>query len=93
MTGEVAFPASDSSAAVPTVGFVPQQDILPAKLTVYEAILFAARLRLLLEPAPVDAPLAHRLFGRVTDRLFVARLERLEEVRRWARRQILAACR
>lgn len=28
------------------VGFVPQQDILPATLTVFEALLFAARLRL-----------------------------------------------
>lgn len=30
----------------PRVGFVPQQDILPATLTVFEALLFAARLRL-----------------------------------------------
>ncbi|PPQ88680.1 hypothetical protein CVT25_010114 [Psilocybe cyanescens] len=30
----------------PRVGFVPQQDILPPTLTVFEALLFAARLRL-----------------------------------------------
>jgi ABC-type multidrug transport system ATPase subunit len=30
----------------PQVGFVAQQDVLPATLTVFEALLFAARLRL-----------------------------------------------
>jgi ABC-type multidrug transport system ATPase subunit len=30
----------------PRIGFVPQQDVLPPTLTVYEALLFASRLRL-----------------------------------------------
>lgn len=45
LTGEVAFPATEAGAKDPTIGFVPQQDILPAKLTVAEAILFAAERR------------------------------------------------
>ncbi|EPQ58693.1 hypothetical protein GLOTRDRAFT_115012 [Gloeophyllum trabeum ATCC 11539] len=43
MTGSVTFPPSRSR---PHIGFVPQQDILPPTLTVFEALLFAARLRL-----------------------------------------------
>lgn len=35
-----------ASAHPPRVGFVPQQDILPPTLTVFESLLFAARLRL-----------------------------------------------
>ncbi|THH31853.1 hypothetical protein EUX98_g2335 [Antrodiella citrinella] len=42
-TGTVTFP---SFGATPRIGFVPQQDILPPMLTVHEALLFAARLRL-----------------------------------------------
>ncbi|KAH9935820.1 ABC transporter [Amylocystis lapponica] len=47
-TGAVTFPAAMDSTAtrVPHVGFVPQQDILPPMLTVREALLFAAHLRL-----------------------------------------------
>ncbi|KAF8188323.1 ABC-2 type transporter-domain-containing protein [Pholiota molesta] len=37
---------SDNTTNSPRVGFVPQQDILPATLTVFETLLFAARLRL-----------------------------------------------
>jgi ABC-type multidrug transport system ATPase subunit len=44
VTGSVSFPST--SHAPPRVGFVPQQDILPPVLTVSEALLFAARLRL-----------------------------------------------
>ncbi|KAG6860190.1 hypothetical protein C0995_014558 [Termitomyces sp. Mi166 len=46
--GTVKFPANGSStgAAAPRIGFVPQQDVLPPTLTVHEALLFAARLRL-----------------------------------------------
>lgn len=44
VTGCVTFPSSSNSH--PRVGFVPQQDILPPTLTVFEALLFAARLRL-----------------------------------------------
>ncbi|KAJ7671003.1 ABC transporter [Mycena rosella] len=43
-TGRVAFPSA--GGAPPRIGFVPQQDVLPPMLTVYEAMLFAARLRL-----------------------------------------------
>jgi ABC-type nitrate/sulfonate/bicarbonate transport system ATPase subunit len=45
--GQVSFPATSSDAVTsPRVGFVPQRDILPPMLTVFEALLFAARLRL-----------------------------------------------
>jgi ABC-type multidrug transport system ATPase subunit len=44
VTGHVTFPSSSNSP--PSIGFVPQQDILPPTLTVFEALLFAARLRL-----------------------------------------------
>lgn len=43
VTGRVSHPGANSS---PRIGFVPQQDILPPTLTVSEALLFAARLRL-----------------------------------------------
>jgi ABC-type multidrug transport system ATPase subunit len=43
-TGLVTFPSTQ--ATPPRIGFVPQQDILPPMLTVFEALLFAARLRL-----------------------------------------------
>jgi ABC-type uncharacterized transport system YnjBCD ATPase subunit len=46
ITGSVKFLASDGSLAAPRIGFVPQQDVLPPTLTVHEALLFAARLRL-----------------------------------------------
>ncbi|KDR81917.1 hypothetical protein GALMADRAFT_240228 [Galerina marginata CBS 339.88] len=39
-------PENINSDRSPRIGFVPQQDILPATLTVFEALLFAARLRL-----------------------------------------------
>ncbi|KAH9483668.1 ABC transporter G family member [Psilocybe cubensis] len=42
--GVIAENADQNSA--PRIGFVPQQDILPPMLTVFEALLFAARLRL-----------------------------------------------
>ena len=48
-TGSVTFPASSSAyppSSTPLIGFVPQQDVLPPMLTVYEALLFAAHLRL-----------------------------------------------
>ncbi|KAH9857541.1 hypothetical protein C2E23DRAFT_804715 [Lenzites betulinus] len=44
VTGGVSFPGTGSRK--PRVGFVPQQDVLPPMLTVREALLFAARLRL-----------------------------------------------
>ncbi|KAF9036796.1 hypothetical protein BJ165DRAFT_1506079 [Panaeolus papilionaceus] len=45
--GGVSFPSDDmNSTKPPRIGFVAQQDVLPATLTVYETLLFAARLRL-----------------------------------------------
>jgi ABC-type multidrug transport system, ATPase component len=45
--GLVKFPSnSPDSQPSPRIGFVPQQDVLPPMLTVFEALLFAARLRL-----------------------------------------------
>ena len=45
--GRVSFSSDGAATATnPRVGFVPQQDVLPPMLTVYEALLFAARLRL-----------------------------------------------
>ncbi|KAJ6488152.1 hypothetical protein C8R47DRAFT_1276684 [Mycena vitilis] len=43
-TGRVSFPSA--GGAPPRIGFVPQQDVLPPMLTVYEVLLFGARLRL-----------------------------------------------
>ena len=37
---------NDSTQPAPRIAFVPQQDVLPPLLTVHEALLFAARLRL-----------------------------------------------
>ncbi|KZT74033.1 hypothetical protein DAEQUDRAFT_720885 [Daedalea quercina L-15889] len=45
-TGLVSFPSLHGPAHTPHVGFVPQQDVLPPMLTVHEALLFGARLRL-----------------------------------------------
>ena len=46
-SGSVRYPGDPSrETRSPRVGFVPQQDVLPAMLTVSEALLFAARLRL-----------------------------------------------
>lgn len=46
ITGLVSFPSTHGPAHAPRIGFVPQQDVLPPMLTVSEALLFAARLRL-----------------------------------------------
>ncbi|KAJ2913577.1 hypothetical protein MD484_g6845, partial [Candolleomyces efflorescens] len=46
-TGSVTFPLQSTEGRTsPRIGFVPQQDILPPTLTVFETLLFAARLRL-----------------------------------------------
>lgn len=57
-TGSVTFPGNPTA---PRVGFVPQQDVLPPMLTVHEALLFAARLRL-----PENIPASEKL-ARVDD--------------------------
>ncbi|KXN92002.1 ATP-binding cassette sub-family G member 2 [Leucoagaricus sp. SymC.cos] len=46
VSGQVLTPAGDDIQGTPRIGFVPQQDILPPMLTVFEALLFAARLKL-----------------------------------------------
>ncbi|KAF4613639.1 hypothetical protein D9613_007664 [Agrocybe pediades] len=47
VSGHYGIIPEDGNHAIPArIGFVPQQDILPSTLTVYEALLFAARLRL-----------------------------------------------
>lgn len=75
LTGEVAFPATEAGAKDPTIGFVPQQDILPAKLTVAEAILFAARLRL-----PESIPFSEQI-ARVDDVIEKLGLSHVRNVR------------
>jgi len=45
-TGEVRIQADGNFSRAPRIGFVPQQDILPPMLTVFEALIFAARLKL-----------------------------------------------
>ena len=47
-TGLVRFPQAESASLRRDlhIGFVPQQDVLPSTLTVFESLLFAARLRL-----------------------------------------------
>jgi len=44
--GEVRIQANGNFSRAPRIGFVPQQDILPPMLTVFEALIFAARLKL-----------------------------------------------
>ena len=68
VTGRVSHPGIDSS---PRVGFVPQQDVLPPTLTVSEALLFAARLRL-----PESVPEAEKvaLVDDVMEKLGIASL-------------------
>lgn len=47
VTGGVTFPFESADRQnQPRIGFVAQQDILPPTLTVFETLLFAARLRL-----------------------------------------------
>ena len=47
ISGRFSFlPENHENQKAPRIGFVPQQDILPSTLTVFEALLFAARLRL-----------------------------------------------
>ncbi|KAF5344221.1 hypothetical protein D9756_011252 [Leucocoprinus leucothites] len=46
VTGQVLTPTGSDLQGAPRIGFVPQQDILPPMLTVFEALLFAARLKL-----------------------------------------------
>lgn len=72
--GTVSFPSS-ASGSRPRIGFVPQQDILPPTLTVYEALLFACRLRL-----PENIPDLEKR-ARVEDVMHKLDIERLRNVR------------
>lgn len=75
VSGNVSFPAYGAASREARVGFVPQQDILPAALTVYEAILFAARLRL-----PESIPKSEQV-ARVDDIIEKLGLTRVRDVR------------
>ncbi|OBZ75973.1 putative ATP-dependent permease [Grifola frondosa] len=72
-TGVVSFPSS-ASALSPRVGFVPQQDILPPTLTVQEALLFAARLRL---PEGIPDSEKQARVDDVMEKLGIAHLQRV----------------
>ncbi|TFK45642.1 hypothetical protein OE88DRAFT_1669039 [Heliocybe sulcata] len=67
-SSSVSFP---SSKAHPQIGFVPQQDVLPPTLTVFEALLFAARLRL---PESVPESRKRERVEEVMEKLGIARL-------------------
>ncbi|KAJ3891331.1 hypothetical protein GG344DRAFT_77017 [Lentinula edodes] len=71
--GQVSFPSVSQSS--PRIGFVPQQDVLPSTLTVHEALLFAARLRL-----PENIPDAEK-HARVDSILQKLGIEGLKNVR------------
>ena len=70
MFGTVSYPGTGSSGR-PRIGFVPQQDILPPMLTVHEALLFAARLRL---PEGVPDSEKQARVDDILDRLGIAHL-------------------
>ncbi|OCH90675.1 hypothetical protein OBBRIDRAFT_876867 [Obba rivulosa] len=73
--GNVSFPSSSDSGVslsrAPRIGFVPQQDVLPPTLTVHEALLFAARLRL---PESVSDSEKRARVDDVLERLGIARI-------------------
>ncbi|KAI0781450.1 ABC transporter [Trametes elegans] len=69
VTGGVTFPGVDDRKL--RVGFVPQQDVLPPMLTVHEALLFAARLRL---PEGVPDTEKHARVDDIMERLGIAHL-------------------
>lgn len=79
MAGSVAFPRGSASVVSSRnrirIGFVPQQDILPPLLTVREAILFAANLRL-----PESVP-AHEKVEMVERVIQTLGLEKVRDVR------------
>ena len=68
VTGNVSHPSANS---LPRIGFVPQQDILPSALTVSEALLFAARLRL---PESVSEANKAALVHDITEKLGIGSL-------------------
>jgi ABC-type multidrug transport system ATPase subunit len=72
-TGRLSFPSDGTAVTTtPRIGFVPQQDVLPPMLTVAEALLFAARLRLP-ESVPDEEKRA-RVYA-VMDKLGITRIK------------------
>ncbi|PIL30681.1 ATP-binding cassette transporter [Ganoderma sinense ZZ0214-1] len=67
--GSVSYPGTGNRR--PRIGFVPQQDVLPPMLTVHEALLFAARLRL---PEGVPDSEKQARVDDILDRLGIAHL-------------------
>lgn len=73
ISGDVNLLASDRDPRnLPRVGFVPQQDILPPTLTVFEALLFAARLRL---PESVTDGEKHRRVHNLLEKLGISSIK------------------
>ncbi|KAI0373206.1 hypothetical protein BV20DRAFT_963012 [Pilatotrama ljubarskyi] len=72
VTGGVSFPGTGDR--IPRIGFVPQQDVLPPMLTVHEALLFAARLRL---PEGVPDSEKHARVDDIMNRLGIAHLRNI----------------
>ncbi|KAI0648383.1 ABC transporter [Trametes meyenii] len=70
ITGGISFPGA-GDAHPPRIGFVPQQDVLPPMLTVHEALVFAARLRL---PEGLPDSEKHARVDDIMDRLGIAHL-------------------
>ena len=70
--GSVSYPETGSNR--PRIGFVPQQDVLPPVLTVHEALLFAARLRL---PEGVPDSEKQARVDDILDRLGIAHLRNI----------------
>lgn len=78
VSGAVSFPATAAApdpSARPQVGFVSQQDVLSPTLTVYEALLFAAELRV-----PESIPLSEKR-ARVDDVIEKLGLDKVRNVR------------
>ena len=70
VSGRFSFPSEcHETQKAPRVGFVPQQDILPPTLTVFEALLFAARLRL---PENITDAEKHERVDTLLERLGIA---------------------
>ena len=63
---------SHGARKAPRIGFVPQQDILPPTLTVFEALLFAARLRL---PENITDAEKHERVNTLLEKLGIASIK------------------
>lgn len=73
VSGRFSFPSESYEAQKPPrVGFVPQQDILPPMLTVFEVLLFAARLRL---PENITDAEKHERVNTLLEKLGIASIK------------------